>query len=55
MQNHILVVKDKEGQIKRIIRSYESARRAGEDKALLDENAITEGESYDVVDVEYID
>lgn len=50
-----LVIKDEQGNIKRIVRTYETSRRAEEDRALLADTGLPEGQRAEVIEVDHID
>lgn len=50
-----LVIKDSEGNIKRIVRTYETGRRAEEDRDLLDSTGLLEGQRAEVIGVDHIE
>lgn len=50
-----LVERDADGSITRIVRTYESASRASEDRELLQGMNMAEPLSYEIIAVEHID
>lgn len=50
-----LVIKDQDGNIKRIVRTYETSHRAEEDCTLLTDTGPLEGQWAEIIDVEHIE
>lgn len=50
-----LVIKDNDGNIKRVVRTYETSRRAEEDRDLLAESLMPPGHSAHIIPVDHIE
>jgi hypothetical protein len=50
-----LVIKASNGDIKRIVRTYETHSRAEQDQQLLDAQSMPDGEYTDIIEVDHID